>query len=130
MGEISSGLSSALEQLAAAGQEADRAAARRKQPRTARAPALSAPRPKPHDPAPPPSRIIAIPALVVLATALLVPAVWSLLVLTGVWQSERSDARTMALAMLACWPIAFFAYAGAALFYVQLKAGPPSHRRR
>jgi hypothetical protein len=131
MGEYSSGLSSALRELAAANHDAPRpadpassepqdATARPREPHaiaSARPPRPAA-RARPHQPE---HKIMAIPVMILLATALLVPGVWSVLVLTGVWQSERHDARAMALAMLACWPIALCVYAGAVFFYVQMR---------
>jgi len=48
------------------------------------------------------------PVLLTTGILLLIPAVWSVLLLSGmqVWQSERDDARSMAMAMLISWPIA------------------------
>lgn len=63
----------------------------------------------------------AVPVLITVGLLLLIPGVWSLLILTGTWESPREDAKTMAVAMLATWPIALSMFAGAGFFWWQIR---------
>ncbi len=79
-------------------------------------------------------KAVAVPILATVGLLLLFPAIWATLLLAGVevWQSEREDARTMAVAMLACYPVALVMFAGSGLFFVQVqnaKKQAPAKRR-
>lgn len=64
----------------------------------------------------------AVPILITVGVLLMIPGIWSLLILTGVWESPREDAKTMAVAMLATWPIAASIFAGAGFFWWQIRS--------
>ncbi len=79
-------------------------------------------------------KILAPPLLALVGLMLLVPASWSVLLLVGVPVpgADRVDAPRMALAMLACWPLAVCLVASAGWFFVQERrhrqyAGSPRH---
>jgi len=62
------------------------------------------------------------PLLVTVGVALLIPAIWSTLLLLGidVPGAERKDARPMAAIMLLSWPIAICLIAAAVAFFIQV----------
>ena len=60
-------------------------------------------------------------AMVILGMLLLVPAAWSVLTLSDIWHSDRPDARTMAIAMLASWPLCLCLFAGASWLWIQAR---------
>ncbi len=93
------------------------------QPRVVPAPARSRPRPPARRDANHGLKTASVPVLITVGLLLLVPGVWSLLILTGTWESPREDARTMAIAMLATWPIALSMFCGAWFFWHQTKKG-------
>lgn len=78
----------------------------------------------------------AAPLLVTVGVLLLVPAFWSVFLLVGMkvpgW--DRGDARSMAMAMLICWPLALALIAAAVVLFLQLmrdrKRPPPVARAR
>jgi len=63
---------------------------------------------------------IAAPVLMTTGLLLLIPAVWSVLILSGALVSEREGARNMALAMLVAWPMALILLAGGGFFVWQV----------
>lgn len=69
-------------------------------------------------PKPDPLHVAAVPVFLVLAALLLVPGTWAVLILAGAsaWRSDWPGAQSMALAMLACFPIAAFLVGGAWYF--------------
>jgi len=89
---------------------------------------VSRPRPKPPVKRVDPSRTLkatAIPILITVGFALLIPGTWALLLLAGakwVWSANRENARGMAMVMLVCWPIAFSLFFGALFFFRQVQA--------
>jgi len=66
----------------------------------------------------------AVPMLVLVGLAVLVPGLWGAAVLLGepVWLADRSDAGRMAVVMLPCWPIAMFMFGGAAMYWHQIRS--------
>ena len=64
---------------------------------------------------------MAVPVLIGTGVLLLLPAIWSVLIRMDMeiigW--NKPGAKTMALAMLAAWPLALFMFAGAGFFYWQ-----------
>lgn len=64
----------------------------------------------------------AAPLLATVGVLLLIPGIWSVLLLMGVGVpgSQRQDARPMAAVMLVSWPIALFLIAAAVSFFVQV----------
>jgi hypothetical protein len=79
-------------------------------------------------------KVLAPPLIALVGLMLLVPASWSVLLLLGVPVpgADRVDAPRMALAMLACWPLAVCLLASAGWFFVQERrhrqyAGSPRH---
>ncbi len=76
-------------------------------------------------------KAIAVPVLGLVGLLLLIPAMWSLLLLADheVWHHDRQGARSMATVMLICWPIAA-ALVGTAGFYgYQLLKGPEGQKK-
>jgi hypothetical protein len=68
-------------------------------------------------------KAMAVPVLLTLGVLMLVPAVWSLLHLTGLRVDEAANADIMALFMLVCWPLALFLIGSAAVMLRQLRRG-------
>ena len=66
---------------------------------------------------------LSIPVLLVTGVILVLPGIWSILILMDheiIWH-ERGGAKAMATAMLASWPLALFMFGGAAFFYWQVQ---------
>ncbi len=64
----------------------------------------------------------AAPLLATVGVLLLVPALWSVLTLSGmnVVGSDREDAQAMAMVMLVCWPVALCLLIAAGVFLKQI----------
>ena len=67
-------------------------------------------------------RAVAAPVLATVGGLLLIPAVWATLLLGGVEVpgSRRSDAASMAMFMLMCWPVAICLIAASVHFFLQV----------
>ena len=67
----------------------------------------------------------AVPILITVGVALMIPGMWAVLRLSGaewVWSYSRENSRAMAFVMLMCWPIAIILFGGAWIFYRQIQA--------
>lgn len=76
-------------------------------------------------------RKLVAPLLMALAIGLIVPAVWSVLVLGGldVALSDKDASRPMAMMMLVCWPLAaFMAFVAGWMIRDLMLAEPPRER--
>ncbi len=71
-------------------------------------------------------KAFAAPIVLVVGVLLLVPGIWSLLVLTGAMQSEQEGATGMAMMMLVSWPVSFCLLVAGAVMFVQVRAGKKS----
>jgi hypothetical protein len=74
---------------------------------------------------PNPVKAVAIPVLITVGLLLLIPGIWSVLLLAGVevWNSRAPGAQRMAVVMLiASWPMSICLLGGAALFFHQLRS--------
>lgn len=69
-------------------------------------------------------KAMAAPVLMTVGLMLLIPAFWSVLVLTGapVPMADREDASTMAKVMLLCWPLSLTLIIPAVFMFVQISA--------
>ena len=67
-------------------------------------------------------REVAAPVLLTVGLLLLIPAIWSTLLLGGVGVpgSMRSDAPKMAMVMMLCWPVAICLLAASVHFFIQM----------
>lgn len=61
----------------------------------------------------------AAPVLLTVGILVLIPAVWSVLHLSGIARSSKDDADGMAMFMLVCWPIALALIAAGVVFMMQ-----------
>lgn len=68
-------------------------------------------------------KLMAVPALVGVGLLLLLPGIWSILIILDreVIGYDSDGAKTMAYAMLASWPLALFMFAGAGFFFWQVQ---------
>jgi hypothetical protein len=66
-----------------------------------------------------------VPVFFTVGALLLIPAIWSVLLLLGfdwVWARKSESATLMAVVMLSCWPISGILLFGAAYFYRQIRS--------
>lgn len=68
-------------------------------------------------------KLMAVPALVGVGLLLLLPGIWSILIILDreVIGYNSDGAKTMAYAMLSSWPLALFMFAGAGFFFWQVQ---------
>lgn len=71
-----------------------------------------------------PLHAAAVPVFLLMAALLLVPGAWAVLLLAGyeVWRSDWQGSQTMAMSMMACFPIAALLVVGA--WYFRKQPGP------
>lgn len=68
-------------------------------------------------------KLMAVPALIGVGFLLMLPGIWSILILLDreVIGYDSSGAKNMAYAMLAAWPLSLFMFAGAGFFFWQVQ---------
>jgi hypothetical protein len=87
---------------------------------------------RPSGPPSPGLKAVAVPVLLTVGVLLLIPGVWAILLLCGadVWKSDDSSAKSVALIMLLCWPIAACLLAAAAVYLYQIQRAQREYQDR